>query len=468
MEETPPELNKKRIRNSEIGDLASMLSTDETPIFEDLRHLPTVQSLQPPHKKAKYGPPRPLRILRPVAANSKQSSVGGPTKSPEPPSHHEELASTPVETEKRDRLSSPPFSGASTSFSGTSESSWNCEYCKRSIEGGEAGRRRHQAGEKHLSRVLRAIAKYIAPNILPATEFKFPARLSFNVQQKEFFTFMEEQEQKFNELAVFINEPTSAPDFDSIKHTTLDVDVLMAIKTLKPKNMSHKFLNIDLVYRTLCQLKNRFPLCGSSFKCAFCEDFEALSPSSDPSVRSSAPVASSSATTDQSLSFNEDALLDLWRHFASESHRKAVAKFWREHRVRCLDAPNPSTLPSKSSEPPQPMLSTRVPATYADSASFLLTQAQLQRKLEEWAKLAQLIALIPKTGGLQGERGDQEPDLPMLPPAIPPAWVSPISFESVNLSIKDTICKFMKPGEAKRGERIGSKWADAVKAFSGQ
>ena len=73
-------------------------------------------------------------------------------------------------------------------------------------------------------------------------------------------------------------------------------------------------------------------------------------------------------------------------------------------------------------------------------------------------RLKKLVACVPKIVG-----GAPQADV-QINPVVEPRNAQ---FSSIinSTPIKDQIMKRMTPGEAKFGERVGSKWADAVKSF---
>jgi len=447
-----------------------------------------VEILLPIRKKAKTTAPRPLRLLKPnlplqyIPSSDSDAShllaLRYPADQPnhEHTTHHEEHA-----------IRGAHFTLASTSQPLAHET-MNCSYCKMSIEGGVAGLRRHQTGKTHVLNVLRGILKYIAPHLLPATMWNFPAQISFNIQDQDFLAYFNDQ---ISQCESFDANGPSSTFNDSYmtsaapkKTFKLDCDLLMYLMVVESKNVGHILDTVESVYLKQCRLMNMFPLDKSRRICPFCDiqdAYSVLKPKVAPIPSSSSlldPVPSSPPSTSHTT--YEDSLMQFWRHLSSDSHRNIVGKFWREHHVshpslfanRYVSSPNDSHTTfkrSKSAVEKRNDSLALVPLEWFDASSYMLSQSQLQRILECWSRLKKLVSLVPKPLNVIATESQDLSSALFLPlHPIPLPLPSSFSSQIVGEPLKDQILRFMKSGrEAKQQglERVGAKWASAVKAF---
>lgn len=495
MDVTTSSSSKKRSLESEATDLNGATTAPETHTHGAERPGTTGSSdegLIPPKKKAKFAPPRPLRTLHssgPVASlvahstvvsvgiSSNEAALGQQRRYGDPPQ---------ADSATKTKLASP---ASEASNCGPAHSTSYCSYCKRSIEGGEGGKRRHQNGQKHVFRVLRGIHKYVAPVLLPFSSWRYPAEMARLSSPTDIENFVSSQLDMLESLSL---APSDTPEAEfKASYGSIDWDLAVFLHLTRPSNLSKRLGTLDFALlvkvssatKRLCLPPEpvQCPMCDASS--TYCAQPVRMSTNSTENTCSStasgdASISSSTATS----TMHEEQYLSFVRHMASELHRKTVLKFWRDHHVSHpslpsfghLTSPQTSKSMLSKTEPTDPRLDPYTSHLFNLSTSFFLSTsyamepAHYQEMMESWSRLHKTIRELVIEQPLAA--AEVNPPIPfvalpmpfMLPYYLP---VAPHVVPDMELSLKQRILKFTLPGPPKKGDRIGSQWADAVKAF---
>lgn len=504
---------------------------DESPSLESATTNKNTEGQPPPRKKPKLAPPRPLRIVRPPGSNTAATSsrnasiiaplVASESKLVEPsPSG---LATTPKSNGSNSSNSAPGSSQNQVSYVSS-----DCNYCHKLIEGGEAGRRRHQNGQRHVFNVLRGVDKYMAPFILPFAQWRYPTSLSsISAATGSATSFLEEQGRL---IADFVERPSDA-SIEELKASYRSIDVNLAFFLLITQPRGMKAAAKSLTWETLDHLRNlhgHLPFPSTLPKCPICAAEEEYSvhsrhvapalPELESDETLNAPTASPShvnqyLTDSIGKTLTESLFLEYLRHLASDEHRKAIDKFWRDHHVSHPNSPamskltvpqvkhGKSLLKDAVNPPDEPRNAYlfKLKESHFVKDSYALDMAHLQRSIEAWAKLRNLIntatSVQPRDESASNIDALSSPyaphpnlvPLPGFPfafphpfnPLVPFAghpWglhplpsnttpAIPVPQNDADVPLKQRILKFALPYDTKKGERIGARWADAVKAF---
>lgn len=460
------------------------------------------ESSQPVRKKPKYSAPRPLRLLKaPSLSSGPKSTISSSSSSSctPLPSFQSVSSSSTAENGKKRKNEAHGNESPSTDMAHTS---LYCTYCRRSIEGGEAGKRRHQHGQKHVFKILRGIDKYVAPIILPFANWRFPRILAPTTPISALISLFDDQERLIERFESFLElEQTSRDEnYDKdIADVASKIDMHLAVFLLaaQPRNMRNKFKKLDRVYGRICELNGTSPIPMKSIDCPLCEaQVEyATKPAweikkseenlNDSSASETTPLASKSIPSDERM--NEEFFENFLRHLASEQHRKIVEKFWRDHNVSHPDLPSfskLSPLPSTGTmlkkhvhprDDPYTSDLFKKPKNRFEASSYALTGSQLQQCLDSWSKLRKMIALVSTSAeGVPQEELFQKQNF--FSPVMPYPYVLPypVPYNTApreeDLSLKERIWRFAVPEssqnkKSKFKERVGSRWANAVKAY---
>lgn len=492
------------------------------------------EGLLPPRKKPKLAPPRPLRTVRPPGSNVAPLTSNGPSKiAPLVSSASKETGTSPTKAiaTQNSNVTKASSLAATPSQSQVSYFSKDCSYCHKLIEGGEAGRRRHQNGQQHVFNVLRGLVKYVAPDILPFSQWRFPTPISsVNTTSGAMAAFLQEQGRL---IELFAEHPLDAP-IEELKASYRSIDVNLAFFLLitQPKAMKSatKALTWDILNRirglhgflSFPSLLPKCPICGADEEYStHTRPLTIASTEQEPSETSnisSAPHSQASQYLCDSIGSNlsESLFLEYLRHLASEEHRKSIDKFWRDHHVSHPSDPAMSNLTVSRTNHGQSLLKDSVlppddprnaylfklNESHFGKDSYALDMAHLQKSIESWARLRHIVfngsgsivngndsasnfettssslhpsqmALAPSNGLLPAAYPPFNPMAPFpahpwglfgIPPAYAPSVLAaPLS--DADVPLKQRILKFALPYDAKKGERVGARWADAVKAF---
>jgi hypothetical protein len=285
------------------------------------------------------------------------------------------------------------------------------------------------------------------------------------------------------------SEPTSS-ELQLGFVSNLDHHFMSFVYAMKPKKLQSRFGHLNQLYLQLCGLWRVSPL-SSPFSCPLCEGdtryLISVTARTAYPASSSQPTAPSpsfsphSSSENDSNSFGEE-ILQFWRHLASVIHRNQVERFWREHHIvhpssfanRSKSATSSSSNKISSSSNHRDVLHFKLngflfdlPPALFDASNYMLSQADLQLKLESWSRLSLLVQSLPESAVTLSTTPLSEVAMEQWRIDHPSVEMSPTVSRRVteeDIPLKDKIMRFMIPGEVK-GERIGAKWAGAVKNF---
>lgn len=499
MDATTPSSERKR---SLPLDLSSETLTDaRSPI--DFKHdvntsaISTLEQIAPPaRKKPKLAPPRPLRIVRGPGINSPNTTIPNASNRESLTTKSDSSAQiAPLVLEKLSSNSTSKLSEKSDSpvaeilNQGPSHSSLYCIYCKRTIEGGESGKRRHQSGQKHVFRVLAGVNKFLAPIILPCIAWHFPPKMANLVDFKGVFTVIDEQVRLMEDLAQL--PPECWVTELRLISKQIDLHLALFLYFVRPKFVKKrlKILDHDLL-NVIYEVHNRLPIPSKIVNCPICnppQEYSINKSSNSVQAReiasNSTSMASSSAEFPESdCLLNEERFLAFMRHLGGDGHRKAVKKFWRDHHVSHPNTPSFQRLTPirvdkakslkkdavRPHDDPRTAFLFTLPNYRFDSDFYALPASELQKMMESWLKLRKMVGENDQQRSTapasEAEPSNPIPQFSPLPVFLYPPPM-PIMVDESEIPLKQRILKFVLPGPPKKGERVGYQWANAVKAF---
>lgn len=417
--------------------------------------------------------PRPLRLLPATLAASDVSSPKLPPAASHTVAHagvesvapQQNSGSKPLPTELKDSADSV---------------SLFCVYCGQSLEGGEAGRRRHQSGERHVRRVLTGIVKYIVPCLLPCLSWRFPSSIPFSLPIAESTLWIKQQLLQLREYSLSTSNDTD--DMQALA-SSIDLDLIFYLNVARPKQLKGEWA-IENAYSNLCALHQLLPL-TFPLHCPFCDAKDAYT----PKMRDTDTVFKQEVWISP-----ESELSAFWKHLGSESHLSRVSKFWKEHNIR-----HPSQLTQLSSRQGSKTKSNvisgsdsildKLPQDYFAESRFIMTQANLQRTMESWSRLARIVQEIEWDSlPLAPANPDSLPSSSIPTPSSQPPGLAPQAFAPFSsgspspfpflpppshfllpppkeLTLRESIKAMETPSKVADNQRIGARWAEAIKSY---